>query len=173
MHLHTHLLTGWALSNFPTLSPRERLFGMLVSIAPDLDGLGIFWNSDAYVTYHNLLTHNLLAAVTFSLIFTAFSQRRLIAFPLYLALFHLHLLMDYFGSGPGWPIVYGWPFSNREFVSEHAWSFNGWQNVATMVVVLWWGFWILKTKKRTPFEILWPALDRWLVKKVPNASPIA
>jgi hypothetical protein len=165
MHLHTHLLAGWVLGNLPPFSPRERLFCMLVSIVPDLDGLGILWGADAYVTYHHLLTHNLLAAAGFSLLFALFSRRRTVAFFVYLVLFHLHLLMDYFGSGPGWPIAYGWPFFRREFVSEHAWSFNGWQNIVTMVVFLWWGFWLLKTKKRTPFERIWPALDRKLVRK--------
>jgi hypothetical protein len=40
---------------------------------------------DAYQTYHHKIAH--------------------------LALFHLHLVMDFVGSGPGWGIYYFWPFS--------------------------------------------------------------
>ena len=39
-----------------------------------------------------------------SLTLASFSTRRVLAFCAYLALFHLHLVLDYFGSGPGWPI---------------------------------------------------------------------
>lgn len=163
MQIYTHVLAGWSFGNLTPLSRRERLFCMIVSLAPDLDGISILFGKDAYQKYHHLLGHNLAVGFLSSLILALVSLNRLKSFFVYFLLFHLHLIMDYWGSGPGWPIAYLWPFSDWEVVSPHAWKFNGWQNTCFFVAFLWWMVLIIRLKKRTPFEILWPRLDRKLV----------
>jgi hypothetical protein len=56
---------------------------------------------------------------------------------LFLFCFHLHLLMDYYGSGPGWPIVYFWPLTDFKFVNWSAWELSSWQNQLAAGVLLW------------------------------------
>ena len=94
MHIPTHILSGWCVANLLPLGPRERAVCVVAAAIPDLDGLGLlavpFAGSHFYERYHHVLGHNLTFAV--------------IACLAYFALFHLHLLMDYYGSGPGWGI---------------------------------------------------------------------
>src|SRR6185436_17643476 len=104
MHLQTHILSGWCASNLLPLAPRHRLCAMLSASLCDLDGLSILFGWKNYQEYHHVFTHNLATAVILSTLFAGFSPRRLLSFPLYLLLFHLHLVMDYFGSGPLWRI---------------------------------------------------------------------
>ena len=72
----------------------------------DFDGLGIIFGPVAYWEYHHLLGHNLAAGVLVSSVLTYFSKHRLKAFVAYLCLFHIHMLMDYLGSGEDWSITY-------------------------------------------------------------------
>src|ERR1700712_4528283 len=105
MHIATHIMSGWCVANALPLGPRERLFCMVAASAADVDGLGMIAGDYYYQEYHHVLGHNLLFAVAISVLLAAFSRRRrAIAFCAYLALAHLHLLLDYYGSGPGWPI---------------------------------------------------------------------
>src|SRR5207302_7065303 len=90
----------------------------------------------------------------------------------YLALFHLHLVMDYFGSGPGWGIYYLWPFSSWAADNRRvAWEFYSWQNITLAAVLVVWTIFIAVRRGRTPLEALMPRLDRqlveWLRRHVP------
>jgi hypothetical protein len=76
--------------------------------------------------------------------------------------YHLHLLMDYYGSGPGWGIPYFWPLSPREWRSENAWPFYSWQNITAFAALLLWTLWIARRFGRTPLEAIMPKLDRQL-----------
>jgi hypothetical protein len=82
---------------------------------------------------------------------------------LYLALFHLHLLMDYWGSGPLWPIYYLYPFSDFKWVNPDSWNLFSWQNTAIAGLLLAWTVWIARRRGRTPLELIAPRLDRLLV----------
>src|SRR6185503_4946881 len=100
----------------------------------------------------------------------AISTHRLKALLLYLALGHLHLLMDYFGSGPGWGIAYFWPFSRRQLKTDLAWEFFSWQNQLTAGVLLLWVIAIARRQGRTPIELIAPDLDRRFVGWLQRSS---
>lgn len=136
---------------------------MVEAAAADLDGLGIVVSVDWYAEYHHVLAHNALFGFLLALLLAAFSFHRLKAFGLFLALFHLHLIMDYFGSGLGWGIHYLWPFSDQELLSSHAWELASWQNISVTVLLLAWTIYIAIKKHRTPLEVICPSLDHKFV----------
>ena len=78
--------------------------------------------------------------------------------------FHLHLVLDYFGSGPGWGIHYFWPFSNYEILNPYAWNFLSWQNLCAAAFFLLWTIAIIVKSKRTPLEVIMPSLDQKIVQ---------
>ena len=165
MHIPTHILSGWVVANcVPRLTPRERGFCMLAASLADLDGLSILGGQETWWDYHHTLAHNLPFGLLLSAILTTFSRHRAAAFPLYLALFHLHLLLDYYGSGPGWGIPYLWPFSRHSHISPHAWPFYSWQNIGTAVALIICTVWIAGRYGRTPLEAAMPRLDQQLVR---------
>lgn len=163
MHVQSHLMSGWCVSNLFRLTPEERLFAMVAASAADLDGLSILFGQDAYWDYHHKIAHNLPLALLVAIALTLFSRHRLKAFLLYLGLFHLHLVLDYFGSGPGWPIYYFWPFSQWAVLNPRAWNFYSWQNITAAVLFLAWTIAIAVYCGRTPLEAIMPRLDRQLV----------
>ncbi len=163
MHIQTHCLIGWNIANLLPLGKRERFFAMLVSIMPDLDVLSKVFGEDAYQDYHHVLSHNLPALTVFALIPACFSRPKSGCFIFYMLLGHLHLLMDYYGSGEGWSISYLWPFSNREFMTGYGWEFYSWQNLTAGGLMIVWMLAIIYFKKRTPLEYIMPKLDRQLV----------
>ncbi len=164
MHIPTHILSGWCIANaFPQLSAKDRLLIVLAASLPDLDGLGLLWSAEAYQAVHHVWGHNLTAALALSLIASLCSDHKRWCFLLCLAAFHLHLLMDFYGSGPGWGIAYGWPFDEHSYQTDRAWSLGGWQNYVTLAGLLVWAWIILRTKRRTLFELFAPTIDRAFV----------
>ena len=169
MHVQTHILSGWCVANLvPTFAPRDRLLCMLAASLADLDALGIVFGQETYWEYHHKLGLNLLYGILLCIILTLFATRRLLAFAVCLGFYHLHLLMDYYGSGPGWGIPYLWPFSPREWRSSDAWPFYSWQNLSAFVILLLWTIWIVWRQRRTPLESVMPNLDRQLVRLLPR-----
>jgi len=164
MHVQTHIMSGWCIGNWLTLTPRERLCSMIATSVADLDGLGILFGQEAYWNYHHKLGHNLAFAVLLSLVLAAFSTRWFFAFVLYLGFTHLHLLLDYFGSGPGWPLYYLWPFSYYTFENRSAWEFYSWQNITTAAVLFVITLFVAIRGGRTPLEVIMPHLDQELVR---------
>ena len=181
MHVQTHIMSGWCVGNLFNLTPRERLFCVLASSLADLDGLSLAFGWEAYQDYHHVLGHNLPFATLLTIGLTIFSTHRTKAALLYFILFHLHLFLDYFGSGPLWKIYYFWPFSNRWLMYRDAWEFFSWQNISTALVFLAWTIWIAIRGGRTPLEAIMPNLDRQLVewlrakltRRRPRPSPTA
>ena len=163
MHVQTHVLAGWCLGNLFPFTRRERFFCMLAASLPDLDGLGILFGQESYWDFHHILGHNLAAGLVLSLALCAFSTRRIAAFAVYLGLFHLHLLMDSFGSGQGWGIPYLWPFWRQSFENPFGWAFYSWQNIVAAFGLVGWSVAIMLTKSRSPLELPMPSLDRQLV----------
>jgi membrane-bound metal-dependent hydrolase YbcI (DUF457 family) len=165
MHVQTHILSGWCLGNlFPQFAPRDRLAFMLAASLADVDGLSILFGQEAYWDFHHKFGHNLAFGIVLCATLAAFTTRRLRAFAVCFGLFHLHLLMDYYGSGPGWGIPYLWPFSAVEWRSADAWAFYSWQNLTAFAAVFAWTLWIARRIGRTPLEALMPGLDRQLVR---------
>jgi hypothetical protein len=122
MHVPTHLMSGWCVGNLFRLTARERLLCMAAATVADLDGVTYLFGQNAYWDYHHVVCHNLLFAVLVSAGFAAFSAYRLWSFFVYLLAAHLHLVLDYYGSGPGWPIAYGWPVWARDWKNPDAGS---------------------------------------------------
>lgn len=169
MHIPTHILSGWLVGNALPLGPRERLFCMLAASLPDLDGLGFFFGEDAYWRFHHVAGHNIFAGVVLSAgLAVASAKHRAIAFAAYLACFHLHLLMDFYGSGPGWAIHYLWPANARGWRTIDAWPLDSWQNRVAFAVLLALTALVAWRKRRTPLELLAPRLDARLTRRPPD-----
>ena len=164
MQIPTHILSGWCVADLVELTPRERVFAMVAASFPDVDGLGLVVSLDYYGKYHHVLAHNVLVATVLAGFLAAFSSHRGKGFLLYFSLFHLHLLLDLLGSGAGWGIDYFWPFSNREISTRFGWELNSWQNAVALLIALAWTAWIAQKRGRTPFERLFPTLDRELLR---------
>jgi len=163
MHIQTHVMSGWCVGNLLPLTPRERFFCMLAASLQDVDGLGILVSEELYWNLHHALGHCLLFGVVLAAVLTFFSTHKLLAFATYLGLFHLHLVLDYYGSGPDWPLYYAWPFSRWEIENDRAWPFFSWQNITAAFVMLAWVVVIAVRQGRTPLEVIFPSLDRKLV----------
>jgi len=174
MHVQTHILSGWCVGNLLPLTERQRVMCMIAASIADLDGLSILGGQNAYWDHHHRLCHNLPFGVLACGTMALFSGKRLFLFAVYLTLFHLHLVMDYFGSGPGWGIFYLWPFSS--WIADNrrvAWEFYSWQNITVAALLVVWTVVIAVRRGRTPLEALMPKLDRqlvdWLRRHVPFA----
>jgi inner membrane protein len=159
MHIPTHILSGWCVAGLLPFSPRERLFCMLAASLHDLDGLGFFLGEEAYWRFHHILGHNIFFGILMCAALAAFSTRRVLALGIYLALFHLHLLMDYFGSGPGWRIHYFWPVDPRGIKTDLAWPLTSWQNYLAFALLLAGTVMIARVRRITPLELIAPRLD--------------
>ena len=175
MHIQTHVMSGWCAGNLVSLNARERLLCMLAASLPDLDGLGIFYRPEAYWDYHHKLAHNALFGLALAGVLTLFATHRTRAFFMFLGLFHLHLVLDYFGSGAGWEIPYFWPFSNWAAESAHAWPLYSWQNITAGFAFIVWAIVIAVRQGRTPLEAIMPQLDAllvtWLRRKLTLGTP--
>lgn len=147
---------------------------MVAAGAADLDGIGILFGQEAYWDYHHKLGHNAAFGVLLCALLTKVARGRARVFLAYLALFHLHLVMDFFGSGPGWPIAYLWPFSARVLDNRRwSWAFYSWQNIGTAGLLIGWTIAIAVRAGRTPLEIPMPALDRQLVDRLRRLFRVA
>jgi hypothetical protein len=158
-------MAGWCLANvFAKFSVRERALGIFAAVLPDIDGLGIIGGNELYWDWHHKLAHNFLFGIIVSGVLAAFAESRAKAFCVFLALFQIHLLMDFFGSGKGWGFYYLWPFSDKLIYTDYAWEFYSWQNIGSAAVLFVITVWIVLRKKRTPLESFMPSLDRQLVE---------
>jgi hypothetical protein len=129
-------------------------------VVPDVDAISWFWGIEAYVRYHHVLTHGLVAAVTTAALCAVFARQRLRVLLLSLASFHLHLLCDYFGSGAEgshWPIYYFYPFAWTEFITSWGWDLASPQNAAVWLAAVSLTAWIGVTGGRTFLEAFLPA----------------
>jgi hypothetical protein len=143
---------------------------MVVSAAPDIDGLGRLWSEEAYWNWHHVLAHNLAFALVLSAVCAAFSQHRAKSFVVYLTLIHLHFLMDLLGSGPGWGIYYFWPLSRWIANNPYSWPLYSWQNLCFAGIFFLWVLAIAVYDGRTPLEAVMPDLDAKLVKALRRAA---
>jgi hypothetical protein len=159
-------MSGWCIANCLPLGARERLFCMVAATICDIDGLGIIISEHWYTQFHHILGHNLTFGLIVSTILAIFSARKILGFATYLALFHLHLFMDYWGSGRDWGIAYWYPWRfgpGYWWMSPYGWDFYSWQNISAAFALLGWTVAIAYFLRRTPLELIMPRLDRKLV----------
>ncbi len=172
MHLPTHILSGWVVASLvPGLSPRARALAMVAATAADLDGLAILAGREAFETYHHVVGHNLFFGILVTAAVTAWSTHKRTMAILSFGLFHLHLVMDSFGSGRDWGISYLWPLIQREWVNPWRWDFFSWQNMAAAYGLFLVTVVLAIRQGRTPLETLAPSLDRQLVGLARRLSP--
>lgn len=107
---------------------RDRVLVVCAGLAPDLDGLTLLAGEEWYGRYHHVLFHGYVGALITTAVCAALARQRAWVAGLSLAAFHLHLLCDLAGSGPGWPIHYWWPNSMREWFWQGQWDLASWQN---------------------------------------------
>jgi inner membrane protein len=170
VHVQTHILSGWCVGNLLPINARQRLFCMIAASIADIDGLGILFSQELYWDYHHKFGHCAIFGVIVCAALAAFSQKRLFSFAIYLALFHLHLLLDVLGSGTGWAIYYFWPISSYGINISWGWELYSWQNITTFALLLIWTIWIAIRFRRTPLEAIMPNLDRQLTNLLAKSN---
>jgi hypothetical protein len=153
-----HAELSWLMSQ-GLRARRDRILVTCAGLAPDLDGLTLLGGEELYVRYHHILFHGYVGALLTVGVCTALARQRAWVAALSLLAFHLHLLCDLAGSGPGWPISYYWPTSDTEWFWQGQWNLASWQNaviglgvtLACLACALRW--------RRTPVELVSPRWD--------------
>jgi hypothetical protein len=161
MHIPTHIISGWCVGATLSTTPRERIACMMAASLADLDGAGIVFGQEHYQRWHHVFGHNVFYGIVLAGLCSrlAHSGRRAWVFVLCLALFHLHLVMDYYGSGQGWGIHYLWPVSDWLWINPNAWSLGAWQNYLALGAGVLWTIFLAVWKGCTPFELVAPGLE--------------
>jgi len=146
-----HGAVGWLIAQ-PLPRRRDRAIVTLAAVAPDLDGIGLIYSAELYVEWHHRLAHGAIFAVVTALV-VGVACKSARAAALSVLAFHSHVAMDLVGSGPGWPIVYWYPFDNTEWLPTWQWDLASWQNslfgLVTIIVCLS----IALSRGRTPVEL--------------------
>jgi hypothetical protein len=159
-----HLQYGWWFAHWRQFDRRERAAIALSAAACDLDGLSMFWGSDAYYKYHHMLFHNVGSVFAVVLLAGALFWRRPWAWLMVVFAFGMHIVEDYF-SIP-WNMKPWAPFSNMVTNIDHHIAAPivqyGFQTIM-MVFILGVTVWIYMRYKRTPLEIVSPAFDRLIM----------
>lgn len=172
-----HAEASWLLAQH-LASRRDRLIVTCAGLAPDIDGVSLLGGGELYARYHHLLTHGFVAASVVGIVSVASARERVTTVALAVAAFHLHLLCDLAGSGPGWPIYYFWPFSRRQWFWDGQWDLASWQNSLIGLVVTLAALSMALVVSRTPVELLsvrWDAVvtqtlrARFLGERAPPA----
>lgn len=135
MHIPTHLMLSWVVGH-RLEARRDRRLVAWAGVAADLDGLSIVAGVDAYGHWHHVLTHGLLAGIVISLICAHWAKESKPVWWLALAVFHLHLLCDFLGSGIDWPIQYFWPIGSTLYHTPYGWELDAWQNWVVAITLL-------------------------------------
>lgn len=142
---------------------RDRVVVTLASVLPDLDGAGLLISDELYAAWHHKLAHGALAAVVFPVVALAISRSPKVAL-LTLISFHLHVLADLAGSGPGWPIFYCWPWSHAEWLPSWQWDLASWQNAVIGMAITFTALSMALKRGRTPVELFSSKADAAVVK---------
>lgn len=158
-----HAELSWLVAQ-PLRQRRDRIIVTCAGLVPDLDGLTLLAGTEAYGRYHHVLTHGLLAAAATAGACLVLSRQRAVATLLALGAFHLHLLCDLVGSGPGWPILYFEPFSNAEWFWSGQWNLASWQNAVVGLVATLASLSMALWRSRTPLELVSLRLDALVVR---------
>ena len=163
VHIPTHILSGWCVGNLLPLNGARAVVLHDRRRRRGRGRVGHRLRRAFYWDWHHKVGHNVFFAALLAGGLAAFSSRKWLAFVAYFILAHLHLVLDYFGSGPGWPIYYLWPVSNLEIVNPRAWPFFSWQNITAAYALVAWTVWIAWRSAGRRSKCLMPRLDRQLV----------
>jgi membrane-bound metal-dependent hydrolase YbcI (DUF457 family) len=165
VHIESHAACGWLLANlWPGASCRQRLTITLSAVISDADGLGYLVSADLYARWHHTIGHNVFAAALVSVAAVALAGRPKWGWVLCLTQlgFWSHLVGDYFFAGWGVPLF--WPISHEEVMYRPRMGLDHPINLALsygafvyFAVSLW-------LHRRTPLALVWPVLDRLLVR---------
>lgn len=165
MNPMTHAELSWLAAQ--VLPERhDRRLVVLAGLAPDLDGLSVLAGVDSYARWHHVATHGIAAAAGVAVVVGALGRRKLPTAALAFAAFHLHLVCDLAGSGPGWSISYLWPWSRTEWAWSGAWALNAWQNQVINLFAVFACFAMALPLGRTIFEVLSGRLDALVVATI-------
>lgn len=127
MHAIIHAELSW-LSAQGFAARRDRVLIMVAGIAPDVDALSLLGGQEAYGRYHHVLCHGYVGALVTAAACAAFAKKKLAVAAFALLAFHVHLLCDLAGSGPGWGLSYFWPTDMKEWFWTGQWDLGSWQN---------------------------------------------
>jgi len=136
MHAPIHLALSWLVGSRLT-ERRDRRLVTWSGTLPDVDAISLVWGVESYVKYHHVIAHGIVAAGAVAVSCAVFGRNRLKTALLGVVAFHLHVLCDLVGSGAQgqpWPIVYWWPFSDRELFFPYGWDLASPENA-----VVWLG----------------------------------
>lgn len=159
-----HLQFGWWFAHWGNFTRGERAAIALAGAAPDLDGIFFVAGQEAYYRYHHVLLHNLGATLAVFALAGLFYWRRPRVWLLVSFAFALHMVEDY--ATVGWAQHPWQPFSAAAVnLTDHLpnWLVQGVFQVTAMAFILAMTVWIYMRHRRTPLEILSPALDRLVV----------
>jgi len=159
-----HLQYGWWFAHWGEFGRRERAVVALAGAGPDLDGLPLFAGGDAFHRYHHILFHNLGAVLGVLALAGLFFWRRPKVWLLIVFAFAMHVVEDFVTVG--WDQFPWQPFNASAVNLAHAlpnWLVQGAFQVTAMVFILSMTVWIYLRHRRTPLEIISPALDRLIV----------
>lgn len=159
-----HLQYGWWFAHWGEFNRRERAAIALAGATPDLDGLTFLAGGDAFHRYHHILFHNLGATLAVTALAGVFLWRKPRAWLLVAFAFAMHMVEDYVTVA--WNQFPWRPFDPSAVNLAHhlpGWVVQGVFQAAAVVFILGVTVWIYLRHRRTPLEIISPALDRLLV----------
>jgi hypothetical protein len=159
-----HLQYGWWFAHWGKFSRAERAAIALAGVGPDLDSLSLLAGGDAFHRYHHILFHNVGATLAALALAIAVFWRRPRVWVLVGFAFAMHIVEDYVTVG--WDQLPFAPFNVSVVDLSHQlpnWLVQGVFQVTAMVFILGMTVWIYLRHRRTPLEIISPALDRLLV----------
>jgi inner membrane protein len=123
-----------------------------------LDRRRILVSEELYEEWHHRLAHGAVAAVVVTVLAFVLLRNAKAAL-LGCAAFHSHIAMDLAGSGPGWPILYFWPFADVEWLPSWQWNLASWQNSVFGLAVTLLCLSCALPYGRTPVELFSPRAD--------------
>ncbi len=164
MYSEVHASIGWLIAQPVRADRRFRISITLAGLLPDLDALTFFLGSNWFSRFHHVWTHNIGFGLLLSLAATRWAKgtSRWKTFVFTQLAFWSHILGDLYFSRM--PVALLWPFSGKMFTSSHAYALWHPVNHALVWISLLLVVLAAYHFKRTPMELLSPALDQRLTR---------